>query len=89
MNQPFYAAANKVLAMYVRRQELARGEKAPPHSYSEIEWACDLLLDLARAAAYTVSRESIVIKAAAEFWKKTQQMPEFFSAETEDKFEWR
>lgn len=78
MCTPFYAAANKVLNMYERRQLVATA-KAPAHSESEIYWACEKLRDIAGAAAYTGSNEAITLRAAAELWSKTHQIPEPFT----------
>lgn len=78
MNTPFYTAANKVLNMYERRQ-LAASSKAPAHSESEIYWATEMLLDLARAAAYAASKEAIVLRTAADLWAKSKVMPQPFT----------
>lgn len=78
MKTPFLAAGNRILSMYFRRQLVATA-KAPAHSESEIYWACEKLRDIAGAAAYAGSSESIELKAAAELWSKTHKMPEPFT----------
>ncbi|MGV8925729.1 MAG: hypothetical protein ACOH2G_08645 [Ewingella sp.] len=80
MNAPFYAAANKILCMYELRQLIAQ-EKAPKHSPAERYWACERLIDLAAAAAYTGSKEALVIKAAAELWENSTRIPKPFPAD--------
>lgn len=80
MKTPFYAAANKVLTMYALRQERSSAP-APAHSPAEIYWACEMLLDIARAAAYAASKEAVVIRAAADLWNKTETTPEPFCVE--------
>jgi hypothetical protein len=83
MNQPFYTAANRVIRMYALRQECA-SQKAPAHSQTEIYWACEMLLDITRAAAYTASKEAIAIRIVADLWKKTEQAPDLFCEEIEE-----
>lgn len=77
MSQPFFASANSVIRMYGLRQERASA-KAPAHSPAEIYWACEMLLDIARAAAYAASKEAVAINTAAELWRKTEKAPDFF-----------
>lgn len=74
MTAPFYAAANRVLSMYEKRQSVATN-KAPAHSPAERYWACERLIDLAGAAAYAGSKEAPVIKAAAELWSNSARIP--------------
>ncbi|WP_414483617.1 hypothetical protein [Serratia marcescens] len=77
MNAPFFAAANRVLRMYeIRQQHSSR--RCPAHSPSEIEWAADRLLDLALAAGYAGSNETIKLRDAAESWKRYGKQPDFF-----------
>ncbi|MGA7588669.1 MAG: hypothetical protein WCB03_21955 [Rouxiella badensis] len=83
MSTPFYAAANKVLNMYERRQ-LVASVKAPAHSESEIYWATEMLLDLARAAAYAASKEAIALRTAADLWNKSKAMPRPFLETTDE-----
>lgn len=78
MKTPFLAAGNKVLSMYERRQLVAPA-KAPAHSESEIYWACEMLRDIAGAAAYAGSAEAVKLSAAAELWCKTHKIPEPFT----------
>ncbi|WP_411706351.1 hypothetical protein [Edaphovirga cremea] len=78
MHQPFFAAANRVIRMYALRQERASA-KAPAHSPAEIYWACEMLLNIARAAAYAASKEEVAIRVTAALWIKTGTAPEFFS----------
>lgn len=80
MNQPFFAAANKVMTMYALRQEL-NSAPAPAHSPAEIYWACEMLESIAAAAAYAGSRESVYIRAAADIWNKTEKVPQLFIIE--------
>lgn len=80
MSQPFFAAANKVLKMYTLRQERARVE-APPHSPAEIYWACEMLQNIAAAAAYAGSKEAVYLRAKAEAWSRTDITPELFVEE--------
>ncbi|WP_261113976.1 hypothetical protein [Serratia entomophila] len=80
MKTPFFAAANKVLTMYAFRQERVIAQ-APPHSPAEIYWACEMLQDIARAAAYAGSKEAVVLRAAADLWDKTKTTPELFRVE--------
>ncbi|MBF8107412.1 hypothetical protein [Serratia liquefaciens] len=76
MNAPFLAAANRVIRMYeLRQQQVSRRE---PHEQSEIEWAAEMLLDIARAAAYSASKEAVTLRDAAEYWKRYGKQPEFF-----------
>ncbi|MEX3171600.1 hypothetical protein AB6864_25390 [Serratia proteamaculans] len=74
---PFLTAANRVIRMYeIRQQHSSR--RCPAHSPSEIEWAADRLLDLALAAGYAGSTETITLRDAAEYWKRYGKQPEFF-----------
>jgi hypothetical protein len=76
MNAPFFAAANRVLRMYeLRQQQITR---SAPHSEGEIEWAAEMLLDVAAAAAYSASKEAVTLRDAAEYWKRYGKQPEFF-----------
>lgn len=76
MNTPFLTAANRVLRMYeLRQQQVSRRE---PHEQSEIEWAAEMLLDIASAAAYSASKEAVTLRDAAEYWKRYGKQPEFF-----------
>ncbi|CAI2034966.1 hypothetical protein [Serratia quinivorans] len=78
---PFLAAANRVIRMYEIRQHSVLERKSrhcPAHSPSEIEWAADRLLDLALAAGYAGSTETITLRDAAEYWKRYGKQPEFF-----------
>ncbi|AVD63704.1 hypothetical protein [Serratia marcescens] len=76
MNAPFFAAANRVLRMYeLRQQQITR---RAPHSQTEIEWAADLLLGLAGAAAFSASKEAVSLSDAAEYWKRYGKQPDFF-----------
>lgn len=84
MNVPFFAAANRIIRMYALRQERASA-KAPAHSPAEIYWACEMLLDIARAAAYAASKEAVAIRIAADIWSKTETAPKFFSEVEETK----
>ncbi|HBL6730461.1 TPA: hypothetical protein LSG62_003238 [Serratia liquefaciens] len=74
---PFFAAANRVIRMYEIRQQHA-SRRCPAHSPSEIEWAADRLLDLALAAGYASSPETITLRDAAEYWKRYGKQPDFF-----------
>lgn len=80
MSQPFFAAANKVLTMYALRQERA-SIPAPAHSPAEIYWACEMLQDIARAAAYAGSKEAVALRTAVDLWNKTETTPELFRIE--------
>lgn len=74
---PFLTAANRVIRMYeIRQQHSSR--RCPAHSPSEIEWAADRLLDLALAAGYAGSTETITLRDVAEYWKRYGKQPEFF-----------
>lgn len=76
MSAPFLTAANRVLRMYeLRQQQVSRRE---PHEQSEIEWAAEMLLDIASAAAYSASNEAVTLRDAAEYWKRYGKQPEFF-----------
>ncbi|UAN50101.1 hypothetical protein KGP26_20475 [Serratia sp. JSRIV002] len=80
MKQPFYEAANAVIKMYALRQERA-SVQAPPHSPAEIYWACEMLQDIACAAAYAGSREAVALRAAIDLWNRTEKAPELFIEE--------
>ncbi|CAI1530750.1 hypothetical protein LQ759_18880 [Serratia marcescens] len=73
---PFFAAANRVLRMYELRQQQITCRA--PHSQTEIEWAADLLLGLAGAAAFSASKEAVSLRDAAEYWKRYGKQPDFF-----------
>ncbi|WP_262119926.1 hypothetical protein [Serratia ficaria] len=83
MNAPFFAAANRVLRMYEIRQQHA-SRRCPAHSPGEIEWAAERLLDLALAAGYAASNETIKLRDVAEHWKRYGKQPEFFPEEIDE-----
>lgn len=79
ISKPFISAANAVLYMYARRQSL---RKAPADSPAEINCGYSQLFSLADAAAYAgCARESELIRAAAEYWKRSEVAPDFFNSE--------
>lgn len=79
----FFAAANRVIRMYEIRQQHA-SRRCPAHSPCEIEWAAERLLDLALAAGYAASNETIKLRDTAENWKRYSKQPEYFPEEIED-----
>ena len=83
MNAPFYAAANRVIRMYEIRQQHA-SRRVPAHSPCEIEWAAERLLDLALAAGYAASNETIKLRDVAEHWKRYGKQPELFPEEIDE-----
>ncbi|MGA7587038.1 MAG: hypothetical protein WCB03_13530 [Rouxiella badensis] len=79
---PFYIAANCVLNIYDLRQEHGKGV-CDPNTPAEIEWAAEQLNYLAGVAAYTGSREAIILRNAADIWKRYARKPDLFPVEIE------
>ncbi|HCI7000299.1 TPA: hypothetical protein NPQ19_002213 [Klebsiella pneumoniae] len=75
-SRAFIAAANAVLYMYAKRQSL---RNAPANSPAEINCGYNQLFSLADVAAYAGARESELIRAAAEYWKRSEVAPDFFN----------
>lgn len=82
MSTPFFAAANRVISMFARRQE-RDSEKAPAHSMTEIHLVRRAISDIALSAAYAAHPDECVeIFRLANNWPNGQ-IPALFPEETQ------